>query len=97
MTKNSAKVVFTISDLPSDEKAKLKDAITRVANILAMIDAAKDDIKTIATDIKDTIGIEPKLLRNLAKFEYMGNYNEYLEQVERVQEFYENLVLKTNK
>lgn len=81
----------TVPSSPEDRK-KLKNMIVEMTNSMSRIDAEREHKKEIATDIKQTFGLQTKMINKLATTMYKRNYANLQSENEDFEMLYETLV-----
>jgi len=75
---------------PSD-KVKLKGKFEEISNSYTRIEAERDLIREILSDIKDDFEIPPKIARKLAKIFHKRNLQEVVAENEEITEAYDEV------
>ena len=73
------------------DKDKIKKAVKEIEESMTRVDAEKDHVKEICSDLKEDTGVEPKHLRKLADTLHKQNLQEQEEEFEMFVESYEKL------
>lgn len=78
---------------PEDRKA-IHDAIVEASNARTQIDAQRDHIRDIAKNIKEKVGIKPRVFNKLVTAYHKQNYHEVTQTNDEFETLYET-VMKT--
>jgi uncharacterized protein YukE len=81
-----------VNSLSSEDKKKIKNAITELDASLTRIAAEREHQKTIVNDINEELGIDKKLLKRMARAHFQANFKNVVEDNETFEEFYEMIV-----
>ena len=74
--------------LTSEEKTKLKDSIQEINDALTRIEAERDLIKETIGDLSETIGLDKKMLRKIAKVYHNSGFAAEEEEFLNFEQFY---------
>ena len=78
----------------SEQMKRLKDAIRELDVAMTQIDAQKEQIKQIISDVHDELDLEKKLLRKMAKTYHKQNFATVKIENGEFEAFYENVIEK---
>jgi hypothetical protein len=74
------------------DRKKINDALQEASNSMTRIDAEKDLIKTILTDLSDTFQLPKKTVNKLARIYHKQNFNQEAQEFEDLETLYEEVV-----
>ncbi len=86
---------MTLPTTPED-KLKLISALKDISASMSRIDAERDLLKNIKSDICDELQLNRKVLNKLARTYHKGNYSEEVEMHKHFEELYETVTNKTS-
>lgn len=89
------KVFVDPNSLSDTDKKRVKKAISEMNDSMTRIAAERDHQKLILDDIEDSLNVEKKLLRRMAKAYFKANYSEEVEFDERFDTFYNSILKST--
>jgi Transcriptional regulator DsbA len=82
-----------VTSLSSEDRKKIKDAIIQINDSMTRVASERDLQKEILKEIEDTIGVDKKVVRKMAKTYFNANYQAERQAAEDFREFYETVVL----
>ena len=77
--------------LLDQDRKKIKDAMQEASNSLLRIDAEKDLIKNIVTDLYDQFKIPKKTLSKMIKVYHKNNFQEEVAEADEFETLYETI------
>lgn len=80
---------------PEDRK-KIKNALVEISNSMSRIEAEKDLIKNIVTDLADNFEIDKKHINTMAKIYHKQNFSEERTKNEEFEVLYLSIVENKN-
>jgi hypothetical protein len=86
---------MTLPTTPED-KLKLISALKDISASMSRIDAERDLLKNIKSDICDELQLNRKVLNKLARTYHKGNYSEEVEMHKHFEELYESVTNKAS-
>jgi cyanate lyase len=87
MTKN----FVGVNSLSTEDKAKLKSAVSEINDSMVRAAAERDIQKDFVNKVSTDLGLEKKLVKRLAKAFYKSNFNNEVADFETFENFYEIL------
>lgn len=82
-----------ITPTSSEDKVKIKNAIREISNSMTRMDAERDHIKTIISDLTGEVEINKKHVRKMARVYHKQNYTEEQDSFAEFSELYEDIVV----
>jgi hypothetical protein len=86
---------MSIANLPSPDKEKVLKTIKEISDSLTRVEAERSLQKEIIENITDTIDIEPRVLRRMAKTYHKNSFKEDVELNREFEESYSVLTGET--
>lgn len=86
-----SKNFVSINSLTTEDRAKLKSAISEINDSMVRVAAERDVQKEFLDKVSTDLGLDKKLVRRLAKAYYKSNFNNEVEDFTKFEEFYETL------
>lgn len=83
----------SVNSLSQQDKQKLKGVIDSLNDSMTRVAAERDHQKTVINDAFDSLGLDKKLIRRMAKAYFKSNFNEEVEENKNFEEIY-NIVVK---
>lgn len=80
-----------LTSLNPSDKVKLKGKFEEISNSYTRIEAERELIREILSDIKDDFEIPPKIARKLAKIFHKRNLQEVVAENEEITEAYDEV------
>lgn len=84
-------VASTFGTYSSDELVKLKKGIREMSDVMSMMDAQRDTLKSIIDELYDEVKIPKKIIRKLAKAYHKQNFSQQVVENEEFELFYEGI------
>lgn len=81
-----------MTNLTTENKNKLRKAITEMSDSLIRISAERDLQKEIIKTVSEELGIEKKIIRRMAKVYFNNNFTQEVEIDEEFEETYRTVV-----
>lgn len=89
-------VSSTFGNFSEEELNKLKKSIREMSDVMTMMDAQKDTMKSIIDDVYDELKIPKKIIRKIAKTYHKQNFSEQQTENEEFELFYEGISSNSN-
>jgi hypothetical protein len=86
---------MTLPTTPED-KLKLLNALKEISSSMTRMEAERDLIKTVKSDICDDLQLNKKVLSKLARTYHKGNYSEEVELHKDFETLYETVTKKVS-
>jgi hypothetical protein len=80
-----------LTTLTPNDRVKLKNKFDEISNSYTRIEAERELIKEILSDIKEQFEIAPKVSRKLAKIRHKRNLQEVVAESQEVEETYTDI------
>jgi hypothetical protein len=87
----STKNYVSINSLTTEDRSKLKSAISEINDSMVRAASEKDVQKEFVDKVSEDLGIDKKLVKRLAKAYYKSNFNNEVQDFEKFEEFYMSL------
>ena len=87
----TTKNYVSINSLTTEDRSKLKSAISEINDSMVRVASEKDVQKEFVDKASADLGLDKKLIKRLAKAYYKSNFNNEVEDFTKFEEFYETL------
>jgi len=82
---------FDTNSLTKEKQEKLKNAVKKIDDSLTRIIAERDHVKSVIEELNDSIGMDKKLIRKLAKTYHKASFKMEKEENETFEVLYDKL------
>lgn len=82
----------SLNSLSAEDRKKIKGVIMELNDSMTRIAAERDLQKEAVSNLHDTLGVDKKLIKRLAKAYFKANFNEEVEENNNFEEFYDQIV-----
>jgi len=87
----------SLNSLSAEDRKKIKGAIMELNDSMTRIAAERDLQKEAVNNLYDSLGVDKKLIKRMAKAYYKANFNEEIEENNTFEDFYSFIVKGEDK
>lgn len=84
----------SVNSLTDHDRQKLKNAIKEMDASMTRVSGEREYQKTVINDLHDTIGLDKKLIRRLARTHFRANFKDEQDENEQFEEIYSEVINK---
>jgi hypothetical protein len=87
----------SLNSLSAEDRKKIKGTIMELNDSMTRIAAERDLQKEAVNNLYDSLGVDKKLIKRMAKAYYKANFNEEIEENNTFEDFYSFIVKGEDK
>ena len=87
----------SLNSLSAEDRKKINGAIMELNDSMTRIAAERDLQKEAVNNLYDSLGVDKKLIKRMAKAYYKANFNEEIEENNTFEDFYSFIVKGEDK
>lgn len=81
-----------VAALSPEDRKKIKNTIMELNDSMTRVAAERDFQKDAVNSLHDSLGVDKKLIKRMAKVYFKANYNEEVEENNSFEEYYNQIV-----